>query len=121
MTIRRCRMLSIFPAAATQWLLAGLAAGFVIAAAASPQAVPAPAAPAAPAAGTATPSATPGATLDGRIQDLQGEALQLNRELMVLEEELLFPANTQVAVFVSRHPHKGCTTFAGVIGCAVVG
>ena len=27
--------------------------------------------------------------------------IQLNRDLLVLEEELLFPANTQVAVFVS--------------------
>jgi hypothetical protein len=40
-------------------------------------------------------------TLDGRIQDIKNEALELNRDLMVLEEELLFPANTQVAVFVS--------------------
>jgi hypothetical protein len=27
--------------------------------------------------------------------------IDLNRDLFVLEEELLFPANTQVAVFVS--------------------
>jgi hypothetical protein len=42
-----------------------------------------------------------GASLDARIQSLKQEALELNRDLFVLEEELLFPANTQVAVFVS--------------------
>ena len=46
-------------------------------------------------------AAGPAETLDGRIQDIKNEALELNRDLMVLEEELLFPANTQVAVFVS--------------------
>jgi hypothetical protein len=40
-------------------------------------------------------------TLDSKIQDLKKEAVELNRDLFVLEEELLFPANTQVAVFVS--------------------
>lgn len=40
-------------------------------------------------------------TLDARIQTLKQEALELNRDLFVLEEELLFPASTQVAVFVS--------------------
>ncbi|MCK6370364.1 MAG: AraC family transcriptional regulator [Gammaproteobacteria bacterium] len=46
--------------------------------------------------------ATPaGDTLDQEVQDLKNEVLDLNRELFMLEEELLFPANTQVAVFVS--------------------
>jgi hypothetical protein len=40
-------------------------------------------------------------TLDEEIQDLKQLALDLNRDLFLLEEELLFPANTQVAVFVS--------------------
>jgi hypothetical protein len=40
-------------------------------------------------------------TLDTRIQSLKQEAMELNRDLLVLEEELLFPASTQVAVFVS--------------------
>ncbi|MCZ6560924.1 MAG: AraC family transcriptional regulator, partial [Gammaproteobacteria bacterium] len=39
--------------------------------------------------------------LDEDIQDLKQEVLALNRDLFILEEELLFPANTQVAVFVS--------------------
>ncbi|MDY6949150.1 MAG: AraC family transcriptional regulator [Pseudomonadota bacterium] len=40
-------------------------------------------------------------SLDEEVQTLKKEVLDLNRELFVLEEELLFPANTQVAVFVS--------------------
>jgi hypothetical protein len=39
--------------------------------------------------------------LDEQIQTLKQEVLDLNRDLLVLEEELLFPANTQVAVFLS--------------------
>jgi hypothetical protein len=56
---------------------------------------PAPAAPADSASGSSTRS------LDEQVQDLKKSTLQLNRDLFVLEEELLFPANTQVAVFVS--------------------
>ncbi|HEX7013384.1 MAG TPA: hypothetical protein VF161_11580 [Steroidobacteraceae bacterium] len=40
-------------------------------------------------------------SLDEDVQALKKEVLDLNRELFVLEEDLLFPANTQVAVFVS--------------------
>lgn len=40
-------------------------------------------------------------TLDQDVQGLKKDVLDLNRELFVLEEELLFPANTQVAVFLS--------------------
>ncbi len=39
--------------------------------------------------------------LDEEVQDLKKDVVDLNKELFVLEEELLFPANTQVAVFVS--------------------
>ena len=39
--------------------------------------------------------------LDQDVQGMKDEVLDLNRELFMLEEELLFPANTQVAVFVS--------------------
>ena len=39
--------------------------------------------------------------LDKQIQGLKQEVLELNRDLFVLEEELLFPASTQVAVFLS--------------------
>jgi hypothetical protein len=40
-------------------------------------------------------------SLDGRVQDLKQDVLELNRDLFVLEEELLFPASTQLAVFLS--------------------
>ena len=40
-------------------------------------------------------------TLDESVQDLKKQVLDLNRDLFLLEEELLFPANTQVAIFVS--------------------
>ncbi|MEM7083308.1 MAG: AraC family transcriptional regulator [Pseudomonadota bacterium] len=39
--------------------------------------------------------------LDGEVQNLKKELMSLNRDLFILEEELLFPANTQVSVFVS--------------------
>ncbi|MBI3899562.1 MAG: AraC family transcriptional regulator [Gammaproteobacteria bacterium] len=51
-----------------------------------------------------TPTAPPAPTaqgLDGNIQTLKKDVMELNRDLLVLEEELLFPANTQVAVFLS--------------------
>jgi hypothetical protein len=60
-------------------------------------------APDAAAAGAAAP-ATPTADTRGLDQDIQGlkkDVVDLNRDLFVLEEELLFPANTRVAVFVS--------------------
>ena len=39
--------------------------------------------------------------LDTEVQGLKKDVVDLNRDLFVLEEELLFPANTQVAVFLS--------------------
>ena len=56
-------------------------------------------APPAPAASAA--EAAPAPALDTRVQQVKAELLRLNRDLLVLEEELLFPASTQVAVFVS--------------------
>jgi hypothetical protein len=51
------------------------------------------------------PGAAAGGTdtrgLDQDIQGLKKDVVDLNRDLFVLEEELLFPANTQVAVFIS--------------------
>jgi hypothetical protein len=102
------------------WMLM-LGLGFAaIAAPAAETAPAAPAATAAPAGAAATDAsaapadATPAdgdtesaaaaaATrgLDEQIQDLKKDVVDLNRDLFALEEELLFPANTQVAVFVS--------------------
>src|SRR5215212_4919161 len=62
-------------------------------------AVSEPAAASRPAAGAAP--AEDFKSLDQEVQALKKEVLDLNRELFVLEEDLLFPANTQVAVFVS--------------------
>jgi len=41
------------------------------------------------------------AALGSQLQDVKSQVLELNRDLFILEEELLFPANTQVAVFLS--------------------
>jgi len=58
----------------------------------------------APAAAASAPDAAasaPTGSLDDRVQATKADVISLNRDLLVLEEELLFPANTQVAVFVS--------------------
>jgi hypothetical protein len=61
------------------------------------------AAPAQEAAASAAAASEPAPTgsLDDRVQQTKADVIRLNRDLLVLEEELLFPANTQVAVFVS--------------------
>jgi hypothetical protein len=63
-----------------------------------------PNAGAAPDAAPAASSAAPPAdfkTLDQEVQGLKKDVIDLNKDLFVLEEELLFPANTQVALYVS--------------------
>ena len=55
-----------------------------------------PSAPGSPAEGTPD---TRG--LDQQIQGLKKDVVDLNKDLFILEEELLFPSNTQVAVFLS--------------------
>ena len=93
--------------------------GLAGAAAAAAQPAPAPVATAAPApvatspapavaspapesgAATGAPTDTSTRGLDEQIQGLKKEVIDLNKDLFMLEEELLFPANTQVAVFVS--------------------
>ena len=80
---------------------AGAAPGPGAAAAASPGT---PAAPAEAPADAAAPSETAAADtrgLDQEVQGLKKDVVDLNRDLFMLEEELLFPANTQVAVFLS--------------------
>jgi hypothetical protein len=80
----------------------------------TPTAAPPSAAPAAQGDATAPPAAaeaaTPSAadaqsgdfkTLDQEVQGMKKDVIDLNKDLFVLEEELLFPANTQVAVYVS--------------------
>ncbi|VAW92819.1 FIG00784346: hypothetical protein [hydrothermal vent metagenome] len=78
-----------------------------------PVSVPAAQAPADETAATSASSQPPAAatqpvpaeekkrSLDARVQDLKKQAKALNRDLFILEEELLFPSNTQLAVFLS--------------------
>ena len=40
-------------------------------------------------------------TLDQEVQGLKKDVVDLNKDLFVLQEELLFPANTQVALYIS--------------------
>ena len=97
MTIQRARTL------VARVALIG-AVAFIAASPAGAAAPPATAttAVAAPPATAVAPTA-PGdfKSLDGEVQGLRKEVLDLNRDLFMLEEELLFPANTQVAVFLS--------------------
>lgn len=89
-----------------------MAAGLLFAAAsawgadAAPAVASAASAPAASVAASAPAGAASAASLDARVQDVKGDVIRLNRDLLVLEEELLFPANTQVAVFVSMDVGK---------------
>ncbi|MEM9101468.1 MAG: AraC family transcriptional regulator [Pseudomonadota bacterium] len=46
-------------------------------------------------------SAETTSSLNNELQDLKEQILELNRDLFILEEDLLFPASTQVSVFVS--------------------
>jgi hypothetical protein len=72
-------------------------------------AAPAPGAPqpaatdSAPQAPAAAPDAPPAElkTLDQEVQSLKKDVIDLNKDLFVLQEELLFPANTQVALYIS--------------------
>jgi hypothetical protein len=74
----------------------------------SPAAQPAPSAAPANAPETRAPADAPAAgapgevrTLDQEVQGLKKDVIDLNKDLFVLQEELLFPANTQVAVYIS--------------------
>jgi hypothetical protein len=83
---------------------ATMAADAPEAASPAPASAAAPADASAPAADSSAPAAVPGEGTRGLDEDLQGlkkDVVDLNRDLFVLEEELLYPANTQVAVFVS--------------------
>ena len=40
-------------------------------------------------------------SLDAEIEALKKEVLSLNRDLFILEEDLLFPSNTQFSIFLS--------------------
>jgi hypothetical protein len=88
--MRTARVVSALACALSAWLLAG--AVFAQTAAA-------------PAAAASAPPTAP-APLDARVQAAKADVIRLNRDLLVLEEELLFPANTQVALFLSMDVGK---------------
>ena len=94
------------PAAAASAPLPAAVDAAMPAVTAAPVAMPpdASASAAAPASAASAPDAAasaPAGSLDDRVQATKADVIRLNRDLLVLEEELLFPANTQVAVFVS--------------------
>ena len=72
-----------------------------VASASAPEASASAPAPESPASAAAASEPAPAGSLDDRVQQTKADVIRLNRDLLVLEEELLFPANTQVAVFVS--------------------
>ncbi len=98
-------ILSVLLAGAALLHTAQAADAVPAAAASSAASAPAPASASAPAPAAPASAAEP-AALDDRIQDVKSDVIKLNRDLLVLEEELLFPASTQVAVFVSMDVGK---------------
>jgi len=52
-------------------------------------------------AGAAEPSRSEMRSLDEQVQEIKSDVLDIATELSLLEERLLFPSNTQFAVFVS--------------------
>jgi len=114
----KARVVSImvFGVLSSAWMAPGVLAADAPAAAAAPAtprgqnpAAPAPGAPqpaaadSAPQAPAAAPDAPPAElkTLDQEVQGLKKDVIDLNKDLFVLQEELLFPANTQVALYIS--------------------
>jgi len=102
--MRRTALISIFTVIATGWLAAP-----VLAADAAPDGLEqafnsglVPDSNAAPV--SQTPSVRGAASeqpLENDMEDVKKALLQLKRDLVILEEDLLFPASSQVAVFLS--------------------
>lgn len=115
-TFLRGALFALAVCSASRVSAAELAAPAPAAAASAPVAAMATSAPAVAVAAAAAPASAPApagaasgpeaATLDGRIQDVKNDVIKINRDLLVLEEELLFPASTQVALFVSMDVGK---------------
>jgi len=109
---RRVMSIMVFAALSCAWMAAE---GALADDAASPATVPAVATPPAAAPATPEPAAPPASapaaapdappaelkTLDQEVQGLKKDVIDLNKDLFVLQEELLFPANTQVALYIS--------------------
>ena len=93
-------LMAALPAAANETPVAQARTPSPAAVASAPSSAPAPAAAA------SAPADAPPVALDTRVQQLKADVIRLNRDLLVLEEELLFPAGTQVALFVSMDVGK---------------
>jgi len=99
----------VFGVLSAAWMAAGASAANAAAPAAAaapatpPAAAPSEQNPAAAAPAAAAPDAPPAElkTLDQEVQSLKKDVIDLNKDLFVLQEELLFPANTQVALYIS--------------------
>ena len=57
--------------------------------------------------GSGKTSDAPMPSLDEQVQEIKSDVLEIAAELRNLEERLLFPSNTQVAVFVSLDLEEG--------------
>jgi hypothetical protein len=102
-TMGPCTFAAAAPAAAAPPPRAAAPPPAAPAPAAAPQTDAPPAAEEPPAPGTPVTDSPPAEfkTLDQEVQGMKKEVIDLNKDLFVLQEELLFPANTQVAVYVS--------------------
>jgi len=104
---RRVVSIIVYGVLCSAWMAAAGAgaAGPGAASANAADTAPAAAAPRAPTATApvAAPDAPPAElkTLDQEVQGLKKDVIDLNKDLFVLQEELLFPANTQVALYIS--------------------
>jgi hypothetical protein len=120
---RRIVSIMVYGALSSAWMAAAGAAAPATAADTAPAAAaPGARTPAAPKPGAPKPAADSSApeppaatapvaapdappaelkTLDQEVQGLKKDVIDLNKDLFVLQEELLFPANTQVALYIS--------------------
>jgi hypothetical protein len=103
---RRVVSIMVYGVLSSAWVAAaGAGAPALAAMATAADTATAPPAPAGPAASApvAAPDAPPAElkTLDQEVQGLKKDVIELNKDLFVLQEELLFPANTQVALYIS--------------------
>jgi len=103
---RRVVSIMVYGVLSSAWVAAaGAGAPALAAMATAADTAAAPPAPAGPAASApvAAPDAPPAElkTLDQEVQGLKKDVIELNKDLFVLQEELLFPANTQVALYIS--------------------
>lgn len=97
--MRRTALIHVFLALTLLWLSPAVSAAQAQSEAASQPAAEPAARPAVEQQQTATVSEPQ--ALDTEMEDVKKALLKLKRDLVILEEDLLFPASSQVAVFLS--------------------